>query len=83
MKKKIEEIGNDKMPELNEEVKMPEPNETKIPRAAAIKKTAYWAVSAATMMILLSKPTQAYASPGDPTPTETPPEPAAPSKGIW
>ena len=80
MKKKIKEIANKKLPELNEDVKMPEPNGKKIPRSEAVKKIGYIAVSAATMMILLSKPTQTYASG---TPDETPAEPAAPSKGIW
>ena len=82
MKKKIKEIRNEKLPELNEEVKMPEPNGKKITRAEAIKKAGYIAVSAATMMILLSKPNQAYASPVY-TPNEAPAEPAAPPKGIW
>ena len=81
MKKNMKEIRNDKTLELNREVKMPELNGEKITRFEAVKKVGYIAVSAATMMILLSKPNQAYASPAGPN--ETLAEPAAPSKGIW
>lgn len=71
MKKMIEEIENGKMTEPNGEI---------ITRADALKKVGYIAVSAATMMILLGKPNQAFASPEDP-PTRN--GPASPSKGIW
>ena len=58
MKKRIEEIANEKMAEPNGEI---------LTRAQALKKVGYIAVSAATMMILLSKPnTAAAASPAPP-----------------
>ena len=63
MKKKIEEIVTEKMAE---------PSGKLITRKEAIKKTAYIAFSAATMMILLSNPQKAHAaaeaSPGNPAP---------------
>ena len=54
MKKKIEEIVNEEMVE---------PNGKLITRKEAIKKTAYIAFSAATMMILLSNPQKAHGAP--------------------
>jgi len=61
MKKKIEEIAKEKMEE---------PNGQLISRKEAIKKVGYIAVSAATMMILLSNPSKAQAetSPAPPPP---------------
>jgi hypothetical protein len=53
MKKKIEEIVNEEMAA---------PNGKLITRGEAIKKTAYIALSAATMMILLSNPQKAHAA---------------------
>ena len=53
MKKKIEEIAKEKMDE---------PNGQLISRKEAIKKVGYIAVSAATMMILLSNPDKAQAA---------------------
>ena len=53
MKKRIEEIVMEKMPE---------PDGKLITRKEAIKKTAYIAFSAATMMILLSNPNKAHAA---------------------
>ena len=59
MKNKIEEITKDEMAQ---------PNEKLITRKEAIKKTAYIAVSAATMMILLSSPKNAEAGIASPAP---------------
>ena len=59
MKKKIEEIVKEEMAE---------PNGKLISRKEAIKKTAYIAVSAATMMILLSSPKNAKAQAASPAP---------------
>ena len=53
MKKRIEEIVTEKMAE---------PDGKLITRKEAIKKTAYIAFSAATMMILLSNPQKAQAA---------------------
>ena len=59
MKKKIEEIAKKTIVDLEEK---------KISRKQAIKKTGYIALSAATMMILLSNPNKAQAaSPAPPT----------------
>ena len=58
MKKKIEEIANEKIADLKGK---------KITRKEAIKKSGYMAVSAATMMILLSNPNKAMAQEGSPT----------------
>ena len=59
MKKKIEEIAKKTIVDLDEK---------KISRKQAIKKTGYIALSAATMMILLSNPNKAQAaSPAAPT----------------
>ena len=59
MKKKIEEIAKKTIVDLEEK---------KISRKQAIKKTGYIALSAATMMILLSNPNKAQAaSPAAPT----------------
>ena len=54
MKKKIKEIAKEEMAETNSKL---------ITRKEAIKNVGYIAVSAATMMILLSKPNTAAASP--------------------
>jgi hypothetical protein len=59
MKKKIEEIGNKTFEE---------PDLKKITRKEALKKSGYIVISAATMMILLSTPKKAAASPAGPTP---------------
>jgi len=54
--------------------------ENMISRKEAIKKTGYMAVSAATMMLLLSSPSQAQAS----RPAPPPASPSSPSDGgIW
>ena len=53
MKKKLEEIAKNKMAEVEGK---------KISRKEAIKKTGYIAVSAATMMLLLSSPNKAQAA---------------------
>lgn len=63
MKKKIEEIAKEKMEE---------PIGQLISRKEAIKKVGYIAVSAATMMILLSNPSKAQAA------EETSPAPPPP-----
>lgn len=52
MKNKFKEIAKKKITDLDEK---------KITRKEAIKKTGYIALSAATMMILLSKPDNAQA----------------------
>ncbi len=57
MKKKIEEIITEKMVE---------PSGKLISRKEAIKKTAFIAFSAATMMILLSNPNKAQAGSSSP-----------------
>jgi hypothetical protein len=62
MKKKVEEIALEKMIE---------PNGKLITRKEAIKKTAYIAVSAATMMILLSNPLKGHAA--EASPPQAPP----------
>lgn len=59
MKKKIEEIAKEKIAE---------PNSKLITRGEAIKKVGYIAVSAATMMILLSSPDKAKAQAVSPAP---------------
>ena len=60
------------MKNIKEEItnkKMAEPNSKLITRKEAIKKTAYIAVSTATMMILLSSPKNAKAqAEGSPAP---------------
>lgn len=57
-------------PEKNKSAKKGEvqtnKSEKKISRKDAIKKTGYVALSAATMMLLLSKPAQAQSSPAPP-----------------
>ena len=58
MKKEIKDIVNDKT--AND--KPAESSAKKITRKEAIKKTGYIAVSAATMMILLSNPFKAQAA---------------------
>jgi len=60
MKKKIEEIAKKTIVDLEEK---------KISRKQAIKKTGYIALSAATMMILLSNPNKAQAASPAPPPT--------------
>lgn len=62
MKNKIKEIAKKEIDNFKEK---------KISRKDAIKKTGYFAVSAATMMILLSNPNKAQAAS---------PAPAAPTK---
>lgn len=57
MKKKTEKITNEKIADHNAK---------KITRKEAIKKSGYIAVSAATMMILLSNPNKAMAQEGSP-----------------
>jgi hypothetical protein len=59
MKKKIEEIAKKTIVDLDEK---------KISRKQAIKKTGYIALSAATMMILLSNPNKAQAASPAPPP---------------
>jgi len=59
MKNKIKEIARKKITDLEEK---------KITRKEAIKKTGYIAVSAATMMILLSNPEKAQAQTSSPAP---------------
>jgi len=59
MKKKIEEIAKEKMSGLKSK---------KMTRKEAIKKAGYIAVSAATMVILLSKPDKANAQETSPFP---------------
>ena len=59
MKNKIKEIARKKITDLEEK---------KITRKEAIKKTGYIAVSAATMMILLSNPNKAQAASPAPPP---------------
>ena len=59
MKKKIEEIAKKTIVDLEEK---------KISRKQAIKKTGYIALSAATMMILLSNPHKAQAASPAPPP---------------
>jgi hypothetical protein len=59
MKNKIQEIAKKELEKITEK---------KITRKEAIKKTGYIAVSAATMMLLLSSPNKAQAaSPAPPT----------------
>ena len=71
MKKKIEELAEKEAVDMIEK---------KITRKQAIKKAGYIAVSAATMMVLLSSPSQAQAS----EPAPPPATPKAPSGGgIW
>ena len=59
MKNKIKEIAPKKITDLEEK---------KITRKEAIKKTGYIAISAATMMILLSNPNKAQAASPAPPP---------------
>ena len=59
MKNKIKEIAGEKISELEEK---------KITRKEALKKTGYIALSAATMMILLSNPNKAQAASPAPPP---------------
>jgi hypothetical protein len=61
MKKEIKDIA----PENQEET-----NDKKISRKEAIKKTGYIALSAATMMILLSNPLKAQAADTSPAPVD-------------
>jgi hypothetical protein len=71
MKKKIVAIAENEAGDMAEK---------KITRKEAIKKAGYIAVSAATMMILLSSPSQAQGS----APAPPPAAPKAPSGGgIW
>ena len=59
MKKETKDITNDNLTDSNEK---------RITRKEAIKKTAYIALSAATMMILLSNPDKAQAAEASPAP---------------
>lgn len=59
MKREIEEIANNTVEE---------PGHKKITRKEVLKKSGYFALTAATMMILLSTPKKAAASPTGPTP---------------
>ena len=59
MKNKIEKIAGKTVEE---------PEQKKITRKEAIKKSGYFALTAATTMILLSSPKKAAASPAGPTP---------------
>ena len=59
MKKKIEEIVKGKITDFNDR---------KITRKQAIRKAGYIAVSAATMMILISNPNKAHAASPEPPP---------------
>jgi hypothetical protein len=59
MKREIEEIAKKTVEE---------PDHKKITRKEALKKSGYFALTAATMMILLSTPKKAAASPAGPTP---------------
>jgi hypothetical protein len=70
MKKKIEELAEKEAVDMAEKM---------ISRKDAIKKAGYIAVSAATMMILLSSPSQAQAS--RPAPPPASPKPSG--GGIW
>jgi len=72
MKKKIEELAEKEAVDMTEKM---------ISRKEAIKKTGYIAVSAATMMILLSSPSQAQASASRPAPPPASPRPSG--GGIW
>ena len=71
MKNKFQEIAKKELEVLQEK---------KISRKEAIKKTGYIAVSAATMMILLSSPSQAQSSEPAPPP-DTPNKPSG--GGPW
>lgn len=59
MKNKIQEVAKKELEKLTEK---------KISRKEALKKTGYIAVSAATMMMLLSSPNKAQALSGAPPP---------------
>ena len=59
MKNKIEENGNEKLSDLTGK---------KLTRKEAIRKSGYLAISAATMMILLSNPNKAMAASVTPPP---------------
>jgi len=72
MKKKIEELAEKEAVDMTEKM---------ISRKEAIKKAGYIAVSAATMMILLSSPSQAQASASRPAPPPASPRPSG--GGIW
>jgi hypothetical protein len=72
MKKKIEELAEKEAVDMTEKM---------ISRKDAIKKAGYIAVSAATMMILLSSPSQAQASASRPAPPPSSPTPSG--GGIW
>ena len=60
MKNRFKEIAREKISELEEK---------KITRKEALKKTGYIALSAATMMILLSNPNKAQAASPAPPPS--------------
>lgn len=73
MEKKLQEIDKKELEVLHEK---------KISRKEAIKKTGYIAVSAATMMILLSSPSQAQTSEPAPPPS-CPPSSGGKNHGPW
>lgn len=72
MKKKFQEIAKKEIEGLHEK---------KISRKEAIKKTGYMAISAATMMILLSSPKAQASSSAPASPTKTPNK--SDDRGPW
>jgi len=72
MKNKMAEIVKKEVTEFGEK---------KISRKDAIKRAGYFALSASTMMILLSKPNQADGSSGPETSYTPPPSSNPPSSG--
>jgi hypothetical protein len=75
MKKKIEEVAKAQLTEFGEK---------KISRKDAIKRTGYMAVSAATMMILLSQPGHANGPrTSEPAPCPKPNGNNGGGGGIW
>ena len=74
MKKKIEELAENEAVDMTEKM---------ITRKQAIKKAGYIAVSAATMMILLSSPSQAQASASRPAPPPASQSKPSGGSGIW
>jgi len=74
MENKLQEIAKKEMEALQEK---------KISRKEAIKKAGYFAISAATTMILLGTPKTASASPAPP-PTNNPPSNGGnKNSGLW
>jgi hypothetical protein len=74
MKNKIENLAEKEAANMIEE---------KISRKQAIKKAGYIAVSAATMMMLLSSPSQAQASASRPAPPPASKSKPGGGSGIW